>query len=54
MAGLPQRGETLLGIRFFKHQFSCTSLLPLFLSGGKSIYSLFCVGEFTILVKTTT
>ena len=42
MAGLPQWGETPLGFRFFKHQFSCTSLPPLLLSGGKSIKSVVC------------
>ena len=42
MAGLPQGGETPLGFRFFKHQFSCTSLPPLLLSGGKSIKSVVC------------
>ena len=42
MAGLPQGGETPLGFRFFKHQFSCTSLPQLLLSGGKGIKSVMC------------
>ena len=51
-AGLPQEGETPLGLKFFKH-WVFVNLCPHFHFLGAKIYSLLYVAKFIILVKTT-